>query len=145
VSSSWAVALVAFYFLAAISIWLGLLSLRGGVRFVRYLQAEVAKEWPEFTPFVTVFVPCRGIDDGLKENISAIFAQDYPQFEIIFVSDHGHDQAFAVIEEARTSFKRESGPTMRIVIAGPATDSGQKVHNLRMAVPEAGNLRVRRH
>ena len=136
-SSSWAVALVAFYFLAAISIWLGLLSLRGGVRFVRYLQAEVAKEYPEFTPFVTVFVPCRGIDDGLKENIDALFAQDYPQVEIIFVSDRADDPAFAVIEEARTSFKREFGPTMRIVIAGPATDSGQKVHNLRVAVAEA--------
>ncbi len=136
-SSSWAVALVAFYFLAAISIWLGLLSLRGGLRFVRYLQAEVAKEYPEFTPFVTVFVPCRGVDDGLKENITAMFAQDYPRFEIIFVSDRADDPAFTVIEEARTSFKRESGPTMRIVIAGPATDSGQKVHNLRVAVGEA--------
>jgi len=136
-SSSWAVALVAFYLLAAISIGLGLLSLRGGLRFVRYLQAELAKEYAAFTPFVTVFVPCRGIDDGLKENIDALFAQDYPQFEIIFVSDSAHDPAFAVIEEARTSFKREFGPTMRIVIAGPATDSGQKVHNLRVAVPEA--------
>jgi ceramide glucosyltransferase len=137
VSSSSAVALIAFYFLAAISIWLGLVSLRGGVRFVRYLQAEVAKEYPEFTPFVTVFVPCRGIDDGLNENITAIFAQDYPQFEIIFVSDRADDPALTVIEEARTSFKRESGPTMRIVIAGPTTDSGQKVHNLRVAVGEA--------
>src|SRR5712692_9758305 len=130
-------ALVAFYFLAAISIWLGLLSLRGGVRFVRHLQAEVAKECPEFTPFVTVFVPCRGIDDGLKENITAIFAQDYPQFEIIFVSDRADDPALAVIEEARRSFKKKFGPTMRIVIAGTATDSGQKVHNLRVAVAEA--------
>ena len=42
-SSSWAVELIAFYILAAISIWLGLLSLRGGVRFVHYLQTEAAK------------------------------------------------------------------------------------------------------
>ncbi len=136
-SSSWAVALVAFYLLAAVSIWLGLISLRGGVRFVHYLQKEVAKEYPEFTPFVAVFVPCRGIDDGLKENITALFAQDYPQFEIIFVSDRADDPALAVIEEARRSFEKKSGPTMRIVIAGPAADSGQKVHNLRVAVNEA--------
>ena len=136
-SSSWAVALVAFYLLAAISIGLGLLSLRGGLRFVRYLQAELAKEYAAFTPFVTVFVPCRGIDDGLKENISALFAQDYPQFEIIFVSDRADDPALKVIEEARRSFRKKFGPTMRIVIAGPATDSGQKVHNLRAAVGEA--------
>src|SRR5207302_3869242 len=136
-SSSWAVELIAFYILAAISIWLGLLSLRGGVRFVHYLQTEAAKAYPDFTPFVNVFVPCRGVDDGLKENITALFAQDYPQFEVIFVSDRGDDPALAVIEEARQSFAGESGPTMRIVIAGPATDSGQKVHNLREAVAEA--------
>ncbi|PYS57574.1 MAG: hypothetical protein DMF74_25675, partial [Acidobacteria bacterium] len=136
-SSSWAVALVAFYLLAAISIGLGLLSLRGGLRFVRYLQAELAKEYAAFTPFVTVFVPCRGIDDGLKENISALFAQDYPQFEIIFVSDRADDPALKVIEEARRSFKKKLGPMMRIVIAGPATVSGQKVDNLHVAIAEA--------
>ena len=130
-------ALLLFYFFAAISIWLGLVSLRGGLRFVRYLQAELAKEYPEFMPFATVFVPCRGLDDGLKENINAIFAQDYPAFEIIFVSDRADDPAFAIIEAARRSFTGESGPTMRFVVSGPATDSGQKVHNLRVAVAAA--------
>jgi cellulose synthase/poly-beta-1,6-N-acetylglucosamine synthase-like glycosyltransferase len=129
--------LLLFYFFAAIAIWLGLVSLRGGVRFVRYVQAELAKEYPEFTPFATVFVPCRGLDDGLKENINAIFAQDYPAFEIIFVSDRADDPALAIIEEARRSFNGESGPTMRFVVSGPATDSGQKVHNLRVAVATA--------
>ena len=130
-------ALLLFYFFATISIWLGLISLRSGVRFVRYLQAESAKEYPDFTPFATVFVPCRGADDGLKENINAIFAQDYPSFEIVFVSDAADDPALAIIEEARRSFSGESGPTMRFVVSGPATDSGQKVHNLRQAVARA--------
>ena len=130
-------ALLLFYFFAAIAIWLGLVSLRGGVRFVRYVQAELAKELPEFTPFATVFVPCRGLDDGLKENIEAIFAQAYPAFEIIFVSDRADDPALAIIEEARRSFAGESGPTMRFLVSGPATDSGQKVHNLRVAVAAA--------
>src|SRR5258706_5465106 len=129
-----------FYFFAAISIWLALVSLRGGVRFVRYFQSELAKDYPEFTPFATVFVPCRGVDQGLKENISSIFAQDYPEFEIVFVSDRANDPAFAVIDEARRSFTGESGPTMRFVISGPATDCGQKVHNLRAAVTVAASL-----
>jgi ceramide glucosyltransferase len=128
-----------FYFFAAISIGLALVSLRGGVRFVRYLQNELAHNYPEFSPFATVFVPCRGVDEGLKENINAIFAQDYPEFEIVFVSDRANDPAFAVIDEARRSFTGESGPTMRFVISGPATDCGQKVHNLRAAVTEAAS------
>lgn len=126
-----------FYFFAAISIWLGLMSLRGGVRFVRYLQAELTKDHSDFTPFATVFVPCRGVDDGLKENINAIFAQDYPTFEIIFVTDRADDPALIVIDEARRSFTGDSGPTMRLVTSGPAIDSGQKVHNLSVAVSHA--------
>ena len=129
--------LLVFYFFAATSIWLGLLSLRGGTRFVRYLQTELAKDLPAFTPFVTVFVPCRGLDKGLKENIDAIFAQDYPSFEIVFVSDRADDPAFAVIEEARQSFAEQTGPLIRTVVAGIATDSGQKVHNLCAAVRNA--------
>lgn len=126
-----------FYFFAAISIFLGLLSLRGGVRFVRYLQKETAKEMPEFAPFATVFVPCRGVDDALKENILSLFAQDYPAFEIIFISDSADDPAFVVIEEARQSFRKQTGPVISTIVAGPATDSGQKVHNLRQAVNAA--------
>jgi ceramide glucosyltransferase len=129
--------LIGFYFFAAIAIWLGLVSLRGGVRFVRYLHAELAKEYAEFTPFVTVFVPCRGLDEGLKENVSAIFGQEYPAFEIVFVTDRADDPALPIIEEARQSFTGKSGPTMRLVISGPAIANGQKVHNLRTAVASA--------
>ncbi len=129
--------LLLFYFLSAIAIWLGFISLRGGVRFVRYLQAELGKDYPEFTPFVSVFVPCRGLDEGLRENIKAIFEQDYSSFEIVFVSDSRDDPALRVIDEARRSFTKESGPTIQVVIAGPATDRGQKVHNLRVAVSQA--------
>jgi cellulose synthase/poly-beta-1,6-N-acetylglucosamine synthase-like glycosyltransferase len=125
-----------FYFFAAISTWLGLISLRNGVRFVRYLQSELAKEYPAYTPFASVFVPCRGLDQGLKENINAIFAQDYPAFEILFVTDRADDPSLQIIGEARKSFAGEAGPTMRFVISGPADGSGQKVHNLRVAVAQ---------
>ena len=126
-----------FYFVAAVSIYLGLLSLRGGVRFVRYLQKEIAEELGDYTPFVTVFVPCRGVDVGLKENVLSLFAQNYPAYEIIFVSDAADDPAFSVIEEARHSFKKQTGPVISTIVAGAAADCGQKVHNLRKAVASA--------
>lgn len=131
------VLLFTFYFLAVISIVLGLLSLLSGVRFVRYLQKELARELPDYTPFATLFVPCRGVDDGLKENVQSLFAQDYPAFEIVFVSDSADDPAFTVVEEARQSFKKQTGPVISTIVAGPAIDSGQKVHNLRVAVNAA--------
>lgn len=129
--------LLTFYFLASVSIYLGFLSLRGGVRFVRYVQAELAKDYLPFTPLVSVIFPVRGIDDGLHENITALFSQDYAAYEVIFVSDDEKDPAWAVIEKARLDFKGASGPTMRTVIAGPAVDRGQKVHNLSIAVTRA--------
>ncbi len=127
----------AYYLLAAIVIWLGLRSLRGGLRFARYLEAELKQEYPEFTPFVTVFVPCRGVDDGMRENLLAILGQEYPAFEIIVVADRADDPALAVVAEACRSFDRQTSPSVRVVIAGAATDSGQKVHSLRAAVGEA--------
>jgi len=127
----------AYYLLAAIVIWLGLRSLRGGLRFARYLEAELTQEYPEFRPFVTVFVPCRGVDDGMRENLLAILGQEYPAFEIIVVADRADDPALAVVAEACRSFDRQTSPSVRVVIAGAATDSGQKVHSLRAAVGEA--------
>jgi ceramide glucosyltransferase len=132
-----AVLLLTFYFFAAISIWLGLLSLRSGLRFVRYVHDELAKDDDEFTPLVTVFMPLRGVDEGLRENVAAIFAQHYPTFEIIFIADRAADPALTVIEEARRLFTAAAGPAMQVVIAGDAIDRGQKVHNLGVAVRRA--------
>ena len=128
------VLLALFYFLAAISIYLGLLSLRGGIRFVRHLQTELAKDYPPFAPFASVFVPLRGIDNGLKENLNAIFSQDYANFEVIFVSDDQNDPAWSIVDEARRSFAGTLGPTMQTVVAGAASNCGQKVHNLSVAL-----------
>ena len=108
-----AVLLITFYFFAAVSIWLGLLSLRSGLRFVGYVQAELAKNDQGFTPLVTVFMPLRGLDEGLRENVAAIFAQHYPSFEIIFVADHADDPALTIIDQARRLFTAAAGPAMR--------------------------------
>jgi cellulose synthase/poly-beta-1,6-N-acetylglucosamine synthase-like glycosyltransferase len=129
--------LLLFYFFAAISIWLGLLSLRSGIRFVNYVQHELAHDYDEFIPFVTVFLPLRGVDQGLNENLAACFAQDYPNFEIVFVTDSADDPALKVVDHARRSFSGVVGPAMQVVIAGRATNCGQKVHNLAAAIGHA--------
>lgn len=129
--------LVGFYFFAAISIYLGILSLRGGIRFVRYLRSESSKRPGEFTPFVSIFFPLRGLDEGLNENMAAVLSQDYPSYEVIFVSDDENDPARHVLAETRAGRAELSVPAIRTVIAGPASDRGQKVHNLSVAVSRA--------
>jgi cellulose synthase/poly-beta-1,6-N-acetylglucosamine synthase-like glycosyltransferase len=125
-----------FYFFAVVVLWLGVLSLRGGFRFARYVEQESAKPLTQFTPFVSVIAPFRGLDQGLSENFSSLFNQSYPNYELIFVIDSLEDPALAVVEELGRR-KLHDGPVQtRILCAGRATDSGQKVHNLRVAVEQ---------
>ena len=62
--------MLVFYFFAAIVIWLGVLSLRSGFDFAAYVRGESARPLPDFTPFVSVIAPCRGLEDGLRETIA---------------------------------------------------------------------------
>lgn len=128
--------MLVFYFFAAIVIWLGILSLRGGVRFAAYVRIEVSKPLPGFTPDVSVFAPCRGLDNGLKQNLAALFQQAYPAYEIVFVSDRADDPSLGLIRELIEEQDQTSRISTKIIIAGPADDCGQKVHNLRVAVSQ---------
>ena len=120
-----------YYFLAALSAWFGIQSLLSGLRYVRYVRQETGKPLPEFTPFVSVIAPSRGFEDGLADNFRALLIQDYPAFEILFVFDRADDPAVDVLSELSSD-----RVTARLIFSGPATDSGQKVHNLRVAVNE---------
>ncbi len=124
-----------FYLFALIEIWLGLVSLRGGVRFARYVRQEVNRASHIYTPFASVIAPCRGLDDGLRKNIEALFRQDYPAYEIILVTDKADDGSMGVIDQIIERNAEREMP-VRILIAGEARDEGQKVHNLRVAVRE---------
>ncbi len=116
-----------YYLLAAISCWIGIKSLLGGFRFAAYVKRETSRPLPDFQPFVSVIAPGRGLEFGLAENLRALVLQDYPRYEVLFVFDAADDPAIDVVKQLNTNV------TIRIIIAGPATDSGQKVHNLRVA------------
>ena len=125
-----------FYFFAALVIWLGVLSLRSGFSFATYVRSEIARPLSEFSPFASVIAPCRGLEQGLRENIAALFNQDYPAYEIIFVTDRADDPALSVIGELIAGNDDTNRAYTSGVISGLATDSGQKVHNLRAAVAQ---------
>jgi|SRR5882724_4199894 len=128
--------MLVFYFFAAIVIWLGILSLRGGIHFAAYVRSEASKPLADFTPYVSVFAPCRGLEDGLEENIAALFQQEYPAYEIIFVSGSADDPSLALIKKVTEGEDETNRVSAKIIIAGATTDCGQKVHNLRVAVSE---------
>ena len=127
-----------FYLFAALVIWQGILSLIGGFRYLSFVRDHALESESNFAPFVSVIVPVRGLDQDLRANIIALCSQDFPDYEIIFVADSSDDAALTVIEEARLS--KNVGARVRTVIAGQARESGQKVHNLRVAFQEVNPL-----
>lgn len=124
-----------FYFFAAVLVFLSLKSFLGGIDYLSFFKKELAKPKRDFTPFVSVIAPCKGLDDGLEENLSALFRQDFSDFEILFVVDDKKDQAVKIIERV----SRQGVNTAKLIVAGKATESAQKVHNLCEAVLHASD------
>lgn len=121
--------MVLYYFLAVVSCWFGLQSLLSGIRYAAYVRRETSRPLPDFQPFVSVIAPGRGLEPGLIDNLRPLVTQDYPRYEVLFVFDALDDPAIKIVDELKRPFTRT-------IIAGSATDSGQKVHNLRVAVNE---------
>jgi cellulose synthase/poly-beta-1,6-N-acetylglucosamine synthase-like glycosyltransferase len=126
-----------FYFFAALLLLQALVSLSGGMRYLRYFRRELSAPLSNFEPFVSVVVPCRGLDQDLRENLSALCDQNYPAFEIIFVIDSPADPSLNVIEALRCTWEQGHSARSRVVVAGRAVESGQKVHNLIAGVGAA--------
>jgi cellulose synthase/poly-beta-1,6-N-acetylglucosamine synthase-like glycosyltransferase len=121
-----------FYFFAAISIWLGVLSLRSGLRFARFVRQQLIAPPNAYCPAVTIIAPCRGIDQGFAENVGALLRQEYAQYEVLFVTEKELDEAVAIIESTRLSIQSKVAK-VHFAVAGEAVNCGQKVHNLRHA------------
>ncbi|MEO8649228.1 MAG: glycosyltransferase family 2 protein [Acidobacteriota bacterium] len=105
-------------------------SFRGGLDYLNFVRNEVARPRPDFAPFTTVIVPCKGIDDGLEANLEALIVQDRPAYEVIFVVDDENDPAAGVIKKV---IGKSSVP-VRMIVAEKAIVSSQKIENLRTAV-----------
>ncbi|MBE7515481.1 MAG: glycosyltransferase [Chloracidobacterium sp.] len=121
---------------AAIQIWFSFVSLKSGLAFYGFVQKELASTLSDLTCKVSLFIPCKGVDQGLRENLQAIFDQQYADYEIIFAVDDEADPAVAAI---RSLIEQNATPA-KLVIAEKALISGQKVENLRKAVLYADPL-----
>ncbi len=122
--------MVVYYFLAIVSCWFGLQSLLSGIRYAAYVRRETSRPLPDFQPFVSVIAPGRGLEPGLIDNLHSLVTQEYPRYEVLFVFDALDDPALKIVD----ALKKTATVATHTVITGPATDSGQKVHNLCVAV-----------
>jgi len=110
-----------FYVFASLLVVQAVVSLRGGLRYLSYVRREMAKGDSGFAPYASVIAPCRGLDQGLRENLAALFRQDYTAYEIVFVTDSDSDPALGVIEEVRREFGQRVAS--RVCVAGEGRGS----------------------
>jgi ceramide glucosyltransferase len=91
----------------------------------RYLRARPGRlERP--VP-ISLLKPLCGLDEGLEENLRSYFAQDYPEFEILFAVHQADDPAAAVVEKLTAEFP---GVPARLVATGEPPYPNAKVFAL---------------
>jgi ceramide glucosyltransferase len=117
----WAVAMT-------LAIWAARIAQRFGIRLPRYMYRPIEVEGERY-PRVAAILPIKGVDDDTHANIQALLDQDYPEYRLIFTVESEEDPVVSLLEKLATEDSR-----MEIVVAGLATNRGQKVHNQLAAV-----------
>ena len=102
---------------------LAFLSLRGERKRAYYVAAKL-DESPDHLPPASVIVPVKGEDQGLRENLAALAALDYPDYELIVAAQKAADIPPGVLPGR-----------VRVVLAHNSdAATGEKVQNLQAAV-----------
>jgi hypothetical protein len=90
-----------------------------------------------FLPRCSIIVPCKGVPKNFGKNLEGFLILDYPEFEVLYVTENENDPATPVIREITGRH-----PNARLVFAGLSTACAQKNLNLLAGVREAGNAEV---
>ena len=117
---------VLYWCLTGPALLLAALSLRGERKRAAYVARRLG-EPPKELPPATVIVPVKGSDEGLRENLEALAALDYPDYELIVAAHSASDIPLGVLP-AR----------VKVVLAHGTDPAGaEKIQNLMAAVRAA--------
>lgn len=116
--------------LIALALAEALLSVRSGLAFrSSFLKARQATR-PAPPASISLIIPCRGLDSGLKENLESFLRQDHPDHQVIFAVDNPDDPSVDAIEKVR---RRAETPS-KLIVSGKAQGRSQKVHSQLCAI-----------
>src|SRR5262249_43495797 len=79
------------------------------------------------TPRAVVIVAVKGHGEELDHFLDHLFAQDYPDYRVIFAVERADDPAVKPLEAWRAKLHDR----VQIVVAGLTQTEGQKIANLR--------------
>lgn len=119
--------------LFAVAALLGFLLTLNAWEFRRLVRSRLRQQISDYhVPLghVALIAPVKGADPELRRNLAALLEQDYADYQVVFVVESEDDPALPVIRKVAADYPHAE---TRVVIAGQATDSGQKVHNLLAA------------
>lgn len=86
------------------------------------------------TPPISVLKPLSGADDGLEENLSSFFEQDYPVFELLFAVRSPSDPAAGIVKELQSRYPEVPS---RLLITGEPPYPNPKVFSLDRMLKES--------
>jgi ceramide glucosyltransferase len=115
-----AAAPLAYYLVAIVCAWL----------FFRKRNGPVA----DFLPPVSLLKPMRGLDRETYENLASFCRQQYPNYELLFCTDHERDPTIGVIQKLKADFPHVP---IRLSIGSSTSGSNNKVIKLCRLADEA--------
>jgi len=84
-----------------------------------------------YAPLCSIIVPCKGIPKNFGNNLRGFLQLDYPNYEVIYVTESENDAAVPEIRKILSEDKR-----VKFTIAGLASQCAQKNYNLLAALQE---------
>jgi hypothetical protein len=119
----------------------GASALRNQVAFWRRSRAALDAAPTGYAPRATIVAPVKGVDPDFTATLAGLLGQRYgARYEILFVVQSEGDPALAAIRAARdqTPLGGPGRPArVEVIVAGRASDRGQKVHNQTEALKHA--------
>ncbi len=105
------------------------LALRGALHYLAVRRPAPANGGP-----ISILKPLSGLDEGLEENLRSFFAQDYPEFELVFSVREPDDPAITVVAKLRGEYPQIPA---RLVLTGEPPYANAKVYALERMLAEA--------
>src|ERR1043166_2533595 len=121
-----------FIFLAPAQIRGGLFLVYQAVRWLGYVRRRNATDPGFYSPRTAVLCPCKGIEPGLKRNLTALCEFDHQNYEVFFILAAESDPAAGIVKRVVAQARGKA----HLIIAGPPQNSGEKVNNLRAAIQQ---------
>jgi len=121
-----------FYVLVAAQLCMGLWSVWTGIQWLAMARRSMATHPGFFAPRAALICPCKNLEPGLEQNLTALCSQDYPNYEVFFALARADDPAYEIVRRVT----QKSSVPAHIVIAGRPENCSEKVSNLRAVVEQ---------